>query len=575
MKPFIKWAGGKNSLLDKIQKRLPDYVHSQDFCLVEPFVGGGAVSLWALSDLPHLKQLIINDYNADLTNVYQVIKNKPDDLIKYIENMQNHYDKLTDIESKKPYFYHKRDVFNQRNGNDVEQAGLFIFLNKSAFNGLYRVNKNNQFNVPIGSYKKPTFIDKDNILTISKKIQNTKILTGDFELVLNHLPNNFPCLFYLDPPYRPISDTASFTSYSDSGFDDNEQKRLANFCKKIDKLGHYFLLSNSDPKNTNLSDDFFDELYQDFKIERIQANRTISASSVGRKKINEIIVSNGFNMKLAFDDFLNSMSETNTTLDYFTDFDKVKKNVAQIEIKLNQLNYLLGKDDLKQAVYDLYAECPNAFSILEILIAVRKKEQKKSLDEKGQVVTLNSYFQSADKIIDFLNNTGLADVFRDKNIKNLVDYVFGIEVGLDTNARKNRGGDNMSKAVQLLFDNADIYYKKEVRNTIFTDIESLGADVKQFDFVIKTKRKTYVIETNYYNSGGSKLNEVARAYTDVAPKINQYPQYEFVWITDGQGWKTAKNKLQEAYTHIPSVYNLYTLQSFIEQVNSEGVIRDW
>lgn len=280
-------------------------------------------------------------------------------------------------------------------------------------------------------------------------------------------------------------------------------------------------------------------------------------------------------MKLAFDDFLNSMSETNTTLDYFTDFDKVKKNVAQIEIHLNQLNYLLGKDDLKQAVYDLYAECPNAFSILEILIAVRKKEQKKSLDEKGQVVTLNSYFQSADKIIDFLNNTGLADVFRDKNIKNLVDYVFGIEVGLDTNARKNRGGDNMSKAVQLLFDNADIYYKKEARNTIFTDIESLGADVKQFDFVIKTKRKTYVIETNYYNSGGSKLNEVARAYTDVAPKINQYSQYEFVWITDGQGWKTAKNKLQEAYTHIPSVYNLYTLHGFIEQINSEGVMRDW
>lgn len=281
------------------------------------------------------------------------------------------------------------------------------------------------------------------------------------------------------------------------------------------------------------------------------------------------------NMKLAFDDFLNSMSETNATLDYFTDFDKVKKNVAQIEIHLNQLNYLLGKDDLKQAVYELYAECPNAFSILEILIAVRKKEQKKSLDEQGQVVTLNSYFQSADKIIDFLNNTGLADVFRDKNIKNLVDYVFGIEVGLDTNARKNRGGDNMSKAVQLLFDNADIYYKKEVRNTIFTDIESLGADVKQFDFVIKTKRKTYVIETNYYNSGGSKLNEVARAYTDVAPKINQYPQYEFVWITDGQGWKTAKNKLQEAYTHIPCVYNLYTLHDFVEQINSEGVIRDW
>lgn len=235
----------------------------------------------------------------------------------------------------------------------------------------------------------------------------------------------------------------------------------------------------------------------------------------------------------------------------------------------------MGKDDLKQAVYDLYVECPNAFSVLEILIAVRQKEQKKTLDKQGRVVLLNSYLQSADKIIEFLKNTGLANMFMDKNIKNLVDYVFGIEVGLDTNARKNRGGDNMSKAVRLLFDNADIYYKKEVRNTIFTEIESLGADVKQFDFVIKTNIKTYVIETNYYNSGGSKLNEVARAYTDVAPKINQYPQYEFVWITDGQGWKTAKNKLQEAYIQIPSVYNLSTLPSFIEQLHNEGVIRDW
>lgn len=280
-------------------------------------------------------------------------------------------------------------------------------------------------------------------------------------------------------------------------------------------------------------------------------------------------------MKLTFDEFLNSMSETNATLDYFTDFDKVKNNVAQIEIKLNQLNYLLGKDDIKQAVYELYSECPNAFSILEILIAVRQKERKKTLNKQGQVVTLNDYLKSADKIIEFLENTGLADIFRDKNIKNLVDYVFGIEVGLDTNARKNRGGDNMSKAVQLLFDNANIFYKKEVKNTLFGDIESLGADVKQFDFVIKTNIKTYVIETNYYNSSGSKLNEVARAYTDVAPKINQYPQYEFVWITDGQGWKTAKNKLQEAYFHIPSVYNLSTLQSFIERVKLEGVIRDW
>lgn len=292
MKPFIKWAGGKNSLLDKIQKRLPDFVYSQDFCLIEPFVGGGAVCLWALSQLPYLKKLIINDYNADLINVYQVIKNHPDDLIWYIESLQNDYNQLTDLESKKPYFYHKRDIFNTRSGNNIEQAGLFIFLNKSAFNGLYRVNKNNQFNVPIGSYKSPKFIDKDNILTISQKLQNTQILTGDFELVLSYLPNDLPCVFYIDPPYRPISDTASFTAYSDSGFDDNEQKRLAKFCQKIDKMGHHFLLSNSDPKNHNTNDDFFDELYANFNINRIQANRSIGANGKSRKFISEILVDN-------------------------------------------------------------------------------------------------------------------------------------------------------------------------------------------------------------------------------------------------------------------------------------------
>lgn len=280
-------------------------------------------------------------------------------------------------------------------------------------------------------------------------------------------------------------------------------------------------------------------------------------------------------MNKDFETFLGELSQTNATLNYFTDFDKVKSNVAQIELKLNQLNYLLGKQDLKTAVFDLHQENPKCFSILEILLAVRQKEKKKTLNAHGDVVALNSYLSSPDLIIEFLEQSGLADVFKDRNIKNLVDYVFGIEVGLDTNARKNRGGDNMSKAISLIFDNADIFYKKEVKNTIFPDIESLGSDVKQFDFVIKTQQKTYVIEVNYYNSGGSKLNEVARAYSDVAPKINQYPSFEFVWITDGQGWLTAKNKLEEAYKIIPSVYNLATLPNFIDKIKNEGVIVNW
>ena len=277
-------------------------------------------------------------------------------------------------------------------------------------------------------------------------------------------------------------------------------------------------------------------------------------------------------MKEQFKTFLSQLSETNATLDYFVDFEKVKGNVRKIALKLNQLNYLIGKDNLEEAINDLYEENPKVFEVLDILIAVRNKNAK-TLDNTGKITLLESYFTSPKGILEYICETGLAEVFKNKEISNLVDYVFGIEVGLDTNARKNRGGDNISKAVSLLFDREEIYYKKEVNSTLFLDIESLGVDVKRFDFVIKTRKKTYLIETNFYNTGGSKLNEVARAYSEVAPKINQYENYEFVWITDGQGWLSAKNKLEEAYNIIPSVYNLTTLSEFVEKVKKEESIK--
>lgn len=279
-------------------------------------------------------------------------------------------------------------------------------------------------------------------------------------------------------------------------------------------------------------------------------------------------------MKEQFKTFLSQLSETNATLDYFVDFEKVKGNVRKIALKLNQLNYLIGKDNLEEAINDLYDENPKVFEVLDILIAVRNKNAK-TLDNTGKITLLESYFTSPKGILEYICETGLAEVFKNKEISNLVDYVFGIEVGLDTNARKNRGGDNMSKAVSLLFDREEIYYKKEVNSTLFLNIESLGVDVKRFDFVIKTKKKTYLIETNFYNTGGSKLNEVARAYSEVAPKINQYENYEFVWITDGQGWLSAKNKLEEAYNTIPSVYNLTTLSEFVKKVKKEEIEDKW
>ena len=274
-------------------------------------------------------------------------------------------------------------------------------------------------------------------------------------------------------------------------------------------------------------------------------------------------------MSEQFETFISQLSETNATLDYFTDFGKIKTNLSKISIKLNQLNYLIGKEDLKLAIEELFEENAKVFEVLDILIAVRKNKNAKTFNREGEIVQLDTYFETSDKIYEFIEDTGLGEVFRNKNITNLVDYVFGVEVGLDTNARKNRGGENMSKAVSLIFDKAKIFFKKEVNSTEFPEITSLGADLKRFDFVIKTKVKTYLIETNFYNGGGSKLNEVARSYSDVAPKINQYANFEFVWITDGQGWLSAKNKLEEAFSIIPSVYNLSNLDSFTQKIKNE------
>ncbi|MEG0519307.1 MAG: type II restriction endonuclease [Bacteroidales bacterium] len=276
-------------------------------------------------------------------------------------------------------------------------------------------------------------------------------------------------------------------------------------------------------------------------------------------------------MSETFNTFLSQLSETNATLDYYVDFGKVNTNVKKIALKLNQLNYLIGKNDLKAAVNELYEENSKVFEILDILIAVRTKDKKKAINKKGEFVLIERYFKDVDLIYEYIVETGLGEIFKNKNITNLVDYVFGVEVGLDTNARKNRGGTNMEKIIADVFSSNDIVFEEQVSSKNLLELDSLGEDIKIFDFAITTKHKTYLIETNFYNGGGSKLNEVARAYSDLAPKINKYPQYEFVWITDGKGWLSAKNKLEEAFSLIPKIYNLVSIKDFLEIVEKDLV----
>lgn len=265
--------------------------------------------------------------------------------------------------------------------------------------------------------------------------------------------------------------------------------------------------------------------------------------------------------------FIDTLKETHFSLKDYVDFTKVSSNVEAISIKLNQLNYLIGQENMSAAVKRLWDENPKVFSVLDVLIAVRSKDKKKVIDENGAIHLISDYFVSPGQVTAFLDKTGLSEVFRSKQIKNLVDYVFGVEVGLDSNARKNRGGHIMEAIVANILEQHGIKFEREVYYTDFPDITAaLGADNKRFDFVIRTSDKIYLIETNFYTEGGSKLNEVARAYSELAPKINAISGFEFVWITDGVGWKSSRNKLEEAFEHIPSIYNLSNINEFIRLI---------
>lgn len=290
-KPFLKWAGGKTQLITEIERALPHEIINNKFTYIEPFVGSGAVLFWMLNNFPKLEKAIINDINSDLINAFRVIATKPKELISILQIFQDEYHSLEDnLEKRKEYYYIKRDLYNTRGEEKSKQAALFIFLNRTCFNGLYRVNKSNGFNVPIGSYKKPTICDSENIMAVSNVLQKVEILCGDYQETLKEANQN--TFFYMDPPYKPLSNTSSFNSYAKDEFGDEEQIRLRNFCNRLDQEGYKWMLSNSDVKGKNPDDNFFDDIYSSFSIERVKASRRINANPEKRGELNELLITN-------------------------------------------------------------------------------------------------------------------------------------------------------------------------------------------------------------------------------------------------------------------------------------------
>ena len=289
--PFIKWAGGKGQLLEILKSNLPTEMGTSIKKYAEPFVGGGAF-LFALLEEYELEEVYINDNNAELINAYETIKNNCEPLMASLALIQDEYNSLSE-EQQQSFYYEKRERFNALDLSDnsrVEKSTLFIFLNKTCFNGLYRVNKKGKYNVPFGKRKEVSLFEAENLRRISKLLQNVIVRTSDYHDVLDFADAS--TLVYFDPPYRPLNVTSGFTSYTEDQFNDEDQKKLAKLFEALSNNGAKVMLSNSDPKNTNESDNFFDDLYAGFNIMRREASRMINSNGASRGKIKELLIKN-------------------------------------------------------------------------------------------------------------------------------------------------------------------------------------------------------------------------------------------------------------------------------------------
>ena len=291
-KPFIKWVGGKGQLLSEINKLYPVELGKNINKYAEIFVGGGAVLFDILSKYK-LDEVYISDKNLELINTYKSIRDNVDILIKSLKGMEEQYIPL-DNENRKDYYYKKREEYNSlkinSEVNNIEKAILFIFLNKTCFNGLYRVNKKGKFNVPMGAYKKPKICDEENLKNVSLTLRNVKIVYADYKESEKFIDDK--TFVYIDPPYRPLNITSSFTSYTENNFNDKEQIELAEYINVLNKKGAKIVISNSDPKNNDIDDNFFDKLYKNYNINRVKATRMLNYNASLRGAINELLITN-------------------------------------------------------------------------------------------------------------------------------------------------------------------------------------------------------------------------------------------------------------------------------------------
>ncbi|NMK54710.1 DpnII family type II restriction endonuclease [Staphylococcus capitis] len=546
--PFVKWAGGKTQLLDAINALVPyefDTYH-------EPFLGGGAT---LLSNQP--KNAIINDLNYELMTAYNVIKHDVSPLIKELKNMVKQHN----TNDAKDFYMTVREQ-DLTNLNDIEVASRFLYLNKTGFNGLYRVNSQGKFNVPFNkkeTIKNSTVFSETNLRKLSKYLNENDVLVlnEDFNEALNKVKEND--LVFVDSPYDE-----AYSNYQKGGFHEKEHRELAERLIELDKKGVKWLVTNH---NTKL----IQSLYKQYDFYEIPVNRFINSDAQKRSNAtNEVLILNYKPNKRQIKEFervkfYKQLKPTSFVLKEYVKWEKLQENVKEYELQLNDLNVLMASNEIEfnDKFERLYSQRPESFDILPLFISSRNKEIK-YWSSDGEAKTYG--FDKKETVYDFLIESGLRDnLFMNNRYKNVLDYILGLEVGLSSNDKKNYTGTWMSNQIANMLKHYDITFRKEVPYKEIINANRIKD--KTFDFVFTLDEITYCIEVNFFNTSGSKINSESERFIELNKELQNYEDIEFIWVTDGIGLRKNQTSINKAMKTIENLYNLTTFDEFLKKYN--------
>lgn len=547
LSPIVKWAGGKTQLLDAINALVPN-----DFAIYhEPFLGGGAT---LLSNQP--KNAIINDLNYELMTTYNVIKHDITPLIKELKDMIKQHN----TNNAKDFYMTVREQ-EILNLNDIEIAARFLYLNKTGFNGLYRVNSQGKFNVPFNKkdmIKNSTVFSETDLRNLNKYFNenNIIILNEDFNEALKKVKEND--FVFIDSPYDE-----AYTSYQKGGFHEKEHKELAERLIELDKKGVKWIVTNHNTKLIQF-------LYNQFDFYEIPVNRFINSDAQKRSNAtNEVLILNYKPTKRQLKEFerakfYKQLKPTSFVLKEYVKWEKLQENVREYELQLNDLNVLMASDEFefKEKFERLYSQRAESFDILPLFISSRNK-QIEYWSSDGEAKKYG--FDKKETVFDFLVESGLREnLFMNNRYKNVLDYILGLEVGLSSNDKKNYTGTWMMNQIANLLKENDITFRKEVPYKEIIDANRIKD--KTFDFVFNKDDVTYCLEVNFFNTSGSKINSEAERFIELNKELQNYEDIEFIWVTDGIGLKKNQTSINKAMKSIRNLYNLTTFDEFLKEL---------